>query len=248
MKLTRVPPPVHSIRLNGINVHYTVRRSARAKHMRITVSPHDGLVVTFPARIRQYINPDDFIREKQDWVLRHLARVGLEGPPRPLQDGAPLFYRGSQLELSIIRDGVKAPRFSARDGNVRAVLPRDFDGDLRTELRAWYRRRASEVIRREVEIQAERIGVRYRGIAVRDQKTKWGSCSRRGTLSFNWRLILFPPAVLRYVVVHELCHLRHFNHSPAFWSLVERHVPEYRKHVEWLRENGPRLEGALRNR
>ena len=89
--------------------------------------------------------------------------------------------------------------------------------------------------------QAERIGVEYQRIRIGGQRTLWGSCSRRGTLSFNWRLVLAPVAVLDYVVVHELCHLRVPNHSRQFWALVERHRPRWREQREWLRDYGPEL-------
>lgn len=84
-------------------------------------------------------------------------------------------------------------------------------------------------------------GGTYSHITVRDQKTRWGSCSAKGTLSFNWRLMLAPPAVLDYVVVHELCHLTHMNHSAAFWQAVESVYPDYRSARKWLKEHGNEL-------
>ena len=84
-------------------------------------------------------------------------------------------------------------------------------------------------------------GGTYNRITIRDQKTRWGSCSARGTLSFNWRLMLAPPAVLDYVVVHELCHLTHMDHSPAFWQAVEAVCPDYRTHRKWLKDHGHEL-------
>ena len=89
--------------------------------------------------------------------------------------------------------------------------------------------------------EAERIGVAYRRIRIGGQRTLWGSCSPRGTLSFNWRLVLAPLEVLDYVVVHELCHLRVPNHSRAFWALVEGHRPRWRQQRDWLRDHGPEL-------
>jgi predicted metal-dependent hydrolase len=89
--------------------------------------------------------------------------------------------------------------------------------------------------------EAERLGVTYRRIRIGDQRTLWGSCSSRGTLSFNWRLVLAPFEVLDYVVVHELCHLRVPNHSHHFWALIERHRPGWREQRDWLRKHGPEL-------
>ena len=84
-------------------------------------------------------------------------------------------------------------------------------------------------------------GGTYNRITIRDQKTRWGSCSAKGTLSFNWRLMLAPPAILDYVVVHELCHLTHMNHSAAFWQAVESVYPDYRNARKWLKEHGQEL-------
>jgi predicted metal-dependent hydrolase len=100
---------------------------------------------------------------------------------------------------------------------------------------------ARELVTALADEEAERIGVSYQRIRIRGQRTLWGSCSARGTLSFNWRLVLAPPEVLDYVVVHELCHLRVPDHSTRFWALVERHRPHWRHQRDWLRRHGPEL-------
>jgi len=122
---------------------------------------------------------------------------------------------------------------------VRQVPQLDLDPTLVFEDEA--RRAARELVRMIADEEAPVLGVEYARIQVRDQRTRWGSCSTRGTLSFNWRLVLAPFAVLDYVVVHELCHLREPNHSRRFWSLVESRRPDWREHRTWLREHGPEL-------
>lgn len=108
-------------------------------------------------------------------------------------------------------------------------------------LEAPYRQAAKEYITKRADYFADQLGVSYCTITIRDQKTRWGSCSSKGNLSFNWRLILAPPKVLDYVVVHELCHRREMNHSPRFWALVQSMMPDYKQHRKWLKENGDRL-------
>jgi predicted metal-dependent hydrolase len=116
----------------------------------------------------------------------------------------------------------------------------------RVQLRvAEGRRLARSRVTEVAQWEAARLGVAYRGIAIRDQRTRWGSCSTRGTLSFNWRLVLAPPAVLGYVVVHELCHLREPNHSPRFWALLEAARPGYRPEKAWLRRHGWELQAFV---
>ena len=103
------------------------------------------------------------------------------------------------------------------------------------------RRAARELVTMIAEDEAEELEVSYGRIAIRDQRTRWGSCSPKGTLSFNWRLALAPLEVLDYVVVHELCHLRESNHSPRFWRLVTERRPGWREQRAWLREHGAEL-------
>ncbi|MGZ4390063.1 MAG: M48 family metallopeptidase [Gaiellaceae bacterium] len=103
------------------------------------------------------------------------------------------------------------------------------------------RRRAREAATELAEREASRLGVSFRRIRIADQRSRWGSCSSRGTLSFNWRLVLAPAEVLDYVVVHELCHLREPNHSRRFCTLVEAARPGWRAQREWLRDHGPEL-------
>ena len=108
-------------------------------------------------------------------------------------------------------------------------------------LEAIYRKAAREYFPKRVSHYARMLGVTYGKISIRDQKTRWGSCSSEGNLSFNWRLILAPPDVLDYVVIHELCHRKEMNHSKEFWALVESLMPEYKERRKWLRENGNNL-------
>lgn len=104
-----------------------------------------------------------------------------------------------------------------------------------------YRKDAKKRLEERVTYFHRITGGHYTSITVRDQKTRWGSCSSRGTLSFNYRLIFAPPAVLDYVVVHELCHLTHMNHSKDFWNMVATVMPDYKIHKKWLREHGHEL-------
>ena len=110
--------------------------------------------------------------------------------------------------------------------------------ELTEEQKLFYRRKAREVLCHRVEHYAKLMDVTYGRIAIREQKTRWGSCSAKGNLNFNWKLILMPPGVLDYVVVHELAHRLEMNHSGKFWALVEKYMPEYRKYRGWLKENG----------
>lgn len=112
------------------------------------------------------------------------------------------------------------------------------DYEQNPALEARYRELARAVIGQRVSYFAAKMGVTYGRISIRDQKTRWGSCSGRGNLNFNWKLVLMPPEVLDYVVVHELAHRKQMNHSPLFWAEVSRVLPDYESRRRWLKEHG----------
>lgn len=129
--------------------------------------------------------------------------------------------------------------------NLEKIQKRDAQKEnvqkLSTLERQHLQNKACVVIPRRVAYYAEKLGVSYGKITLRQQKTRWGSCAANGNLNFNWLLILAPPEVLDYVVVHELCHRREMNHSQAFWKEVEKILPDYRERQKWLKDNGWRL-------
>jgi predicted metal-dependent hydrolase len=109
----------------------------------------------------------------------------------------------------------------------------------------WYRDEARRIINLRVREFAAILGVIYSRLTIRDGRSRWGSCSSLGGLNFSWRLILAPPEILDYVVIHELAHLRELNHSPRFWAIVAAHCPAYRTHQRWLKEHGAALQRLL---
>ena len=112
---------------------------------------------------------------------------------------------------------------------------------IRNVLESLYRRKAREFVEEHVDRYGDSMGVDPSGIRIANQRTKWGSCSSNGTVSFNWRLMLAPPAIPEYVVIHELAHLRELNHSDRFWEIVAAHDPDWNANAEWLEEHGVTL-------
>lgn len=106
--------------------------------------------------------------------------------------------------------------------------------------------KALQHIPKRVSYYAKQIGVTYRKITIRNQKTRWGSCSSKGNLNFNCLLMLTPPEVIDYVIVHELCHRKEMNYSGAFWAEVEKVIPDYKEQVKWLKENGGKIIGRMK--
>jgi hypothetical protein len=201
-----------------------VRRSARARHARLTVTREGEAVVVLPVRVAERAAAL-LVERHGEWLRRQQGRIRAERhrlADRPsLAEGRVVDVRG-------------APRvLRARDEDERRRLERS----LREEARG--------VIAARVAALAPALGVEPRRVTIRDQRSRWGSASRSGVLSFSWRLLLAPTQVLDYVVIHELAHLRYAGHGPRFWSLVQRHAPDAAAARRWLREHHGELRAAL---
>ncbi|MCR5543166.1 MAG: M48 family metallopeptidase [Eubacterium sp.] len=150
-------------------------------------------------------------------------------------------YRVSKKEIQELldknKDWIDSKLEEARESEREAESVRTLSDLELSELAE----RARDVFKKKVEYYAPLVGVTWNGITIRNQKTRWGSCSSKGNLNFNVALMRAPIEVLDYVVVHELCHRLEMNHSKKFWHEVERVMPEYRKYERWLKDNGKKL-------
>jgi predicted metal-dependent hydrolase len=228
--------------INGRAIIYTLRRSFRARRVRLEISERNGLVIIVP---RSY--PADklpgLIKSKERWISKHLQRLSQLEPlpaPRKLKTGDTIPYLGRDCEL-IMQKNHSGEAVVLR-GNKLAVIPDLFDnGMLEASLEQWYRSEAARLISDIANRMVSQIGIDYKRIVIRGQKTRWGSCSRRKNLSFNWKLIMAPQPVVEYVVIHELLHLKEMNHSKKFWQLVAQNCPDWREHKKWLKDHEPEI-------
>lgn len=209
-------------------VQYAVRRSSRARRVRVAVHDDGTVEVVLPPRAR----PDragEAVRELQPWIDRRLAEVQ-RSRERVAARGDTVPLLGATLTLHEEPGRTRAHR---RDDVL--LVPA---GDWRPAAERWYRRQARDELAPRVTAACHRLGVAHSSITVRGQRTRWGSCSARGALSFNWRLLLAPERVLAAVVWHECCHLVHLDHSPRFWALLAEHEPDWDEAHRWLRVHG----------
>ena len=232
---------------------YTLRRSARARNVRLNIRPDGELVVTLPVRAPERWAVE-LLAARHDWVVRHQERLRAEADrlaARPaLGEGRriPLGGVPHRIEVAPLppdRRRTRVVHDDAEEPSLRLELAR---GEIRSAaqiLGPWLRAEARDAVERRVAVRARDLGAEPDGLAIRDQRSRWGSASRRGTVSFNWRLILAPPAILDYVVVHELAHLVQFGHGRRFWSLVREVVPDADAARRWLRAHEPDLRSAL---
>lgn len=213
-------------------IAYTVRRSDRARRVRITVDPARGVEVVLPRRAPERAAAAAVL-ELRPWVERRLAE--LRAAEQAIGErGGRVPYLGRLLAV--------VPQEGRRRVHRRGETLLVPGGPLQQEaLERWFRREAREVIAPRLDQASAAVGRPYTRLTIRGQRTRWASCSRGGAMSFNWRLLLAPERVLDYVVWHEVCHLKVMDHSPAFWSMVERFWPDYRRDATWLRRHGATL-------
>lgn len=215
-----------------------MRESSRARRIRVVVGPRRPLEIVVPPGVRDG-ELDALLESRRGWIADALAqaRMAAARPPRlGLEQSGLVWLAGEPLPVAR-RNG----RRSVAAVEAGRLLVRGPEAAAPAAIERWYRREARRRIVPLVERGAARLGLEVGSVAIGDAKTRWGSCSSRGRLSFSWRLLLVPPEVLEYVVVHELLHLREPNHSEAFWRLVEAARPGWQEQARWLREHGHEL-------
>jgi predicted metal-dependent hydrolase len=212
-------------------ISYRVRRLARARRVKVRVDPQHGVEVLLPARAPLRAAAAA-VAELTPWIERQLAELA-RVRERLAQAGT----------LPLLDERLRAvPEPGRRRAHRRGGVLLVPTGDAALPaIERWYRRAARVEITRRLDAASAAIGAPYTSLTIRNQRTRWASCAHGGAMSFNWRLLLAPGSVLDYVVWHEVCHLRLADHSPAFWSLLEAHCPDWRREAAWLRENGPAL-------
>jgi predicted metal-dependent hydrolase len=247
-------------RLGGTVVSYVLRRTPRARGIRLTIDGRRGLVVSLPPATRRgwahaEERVDGFLREREAWIVRHLARLDREhaevAARGSASDGGSIHYRGELHRIRVLLEPTSirrstVERAGADDGDELVVRrPRRDRRPVEQILEGWLRDRAAEAIARAVDVHAPALRVVPAEVVLRDPRSRWGSASRKGRLMFSWRLVLAPPAALETVVVHELAHLRAFGHGPGFWRLVAGRRPDHLAQRAWLRKHSHALHAAL---
>jgi len=224
-------------------VPYTMRRSDRARRVRIQVSA-DGVEVVVPRRA-SLSDVEPFVESKRAWIERTQLRMRAAAAERPrpeLVDGGEVPYLGERLRIRLRVEPRRACSHVARRGDELSVAVGEAgDEAVRNALERWYRAEARREVAWRLDAAVARVGQSYSGLQIRAQRTRWASCSSKGAMSFNWRLLLAPPEILDYVVEHEVAHLDVHDHSKRFWTLLAERCPSYREHEAWLRRNGATL-------
>jgi predicted metal-dependent hydrolase len=213
------------------DIEYTVRRSSRARRVRVNVRAHTEVEVVLPSRAPERAAAAA-VRELAPWIERRLSE-GRRALAHVASRSGTVPYLGVPLLLV-----PEAGRTRAHRRDHKLLVP---EGDYRPAVERLYRRLARREVATRLDGAIAQIGASYNGLSIRAQSTRWASCSATAAMSFNWRLLLAPEPVLDYVVWHEVCHLEVRDHSPRFWALVESRCPGWREQRDWLRRYGATL-------
>ena len=233
------------------------RVSAKARNVRIEIrSPREVQLI-----IPRYVSKTAaraFLQERESWVQQKIAELKQRLGDAPLDshklnwDGRDrLPVRGVEMPIGVESASLRSISVRLEPQAITLFCPSAQRGEfakLEQALRKMLQHQARLDAERLLQEEAVRLGLRYGELRIADQKSLWGSCAVGGNISLSWRLVMAPPVVFRYVVIHELCHIRHHDHSDNFWALVAQQMPEFETHRRWLKENGQRLHLYLAHR
>lgn len=235
------------------SIDFTIRRSNRRATVSIAVEPNGKVVVTAPADTT-VARLEGLVRKKALWILERRRQRDQLGPlpaAREFVSGETFRYLGRQYRLKVEStsdlDSSDVGPVRLLGGYLHIPVPRrvstaDQSARARGALVAWYRAKAADYLPDKLAVWAPRVGVPVPRLLVTEPPKRWGSASRTGVVRVNWRAIQAPPALIDYIVAHELVHLRHDDHSRAFWQALGRIMPDYEARKDKLRGLGPELE------
>ena len=230
--------PVQLLKVDGIPAPVEIRRHPTARRLTLRVSHTSRAVVLTMPRHTDFREADRFLAKSLDWVRQRLAGVP---DAVPFGAGEMLPVRGKLHQIEFAGRAPGRPVVEVGEaclGRPARLIVSGAPEHAPRRLRDWLHAEARRGLEDRVAYHSGRLGLKARRVTVRDQKSRWGSCSSDGQLSFSWRLILAPPLVLDYVSAHEVAHLAEMNHGPRFWRLVQETMPRLEEAKLWLRTKG----------
>ena len=220
---------------------YELIRTSR-RTMAIHIDPQKGVIVRAPKRTKES-EIRRLLEKKIQWINKHLAltrQKASEIPRHNFMAGDIFLFRGEEYSL-VFETAKKNSVDIAGHYTIVSLKPETSQEKVPDILKKWYIARAREIFNERVTVYSPDIGAKPVRIAVRGQSKRWGSCSAKGNINLNWKLVMAPPSILDYVVAHELCHLKHPNHQSEFWKLLGTIMPDYASRRYWLKQNGHKL-------
>lgn len=205
---------------------------SKRKSIAIVILPNGAVEVRAPKYVPQFVI-NTFIRSKKDWIEEKRNHIRSQTPKiRKFTNGEKIVFLGKEYSLELgnyIHIEIKEDKL---------LFPLALSLRGKESLEKWYIQQAKIIIKNQVDYYAEKMNTSYNAITLSDTRSKWGSCTHDNRLQFNWRLIMSPLLIVRYVVIHELAHTTEKNHSASFWTKVRSVNPSYKQQVKWLKNNG----------
>jgi predicted metal-dependent hydrolase len=221
--------------VNTDELPLTIKRLRSSKSLKLRVYEDGRVVVTAPRFVLQG-QVDRFIAEHIEWIHEKRSSV-LKLQSSLIDNRSTLFFRGQEMPFRLSISTTKKASVEIIDQTILVTAPNEDHVTVRSLLEKWYRKQAEKYFKERLPLLSDLVNKDVRNITIRSQRTRWGSCSSRTTISLNWRLVMAPDSVSDYVIYHELAHLTHMNHSKKFWQLVEDYCPNYKDAEKWLREH-----------
>ena len=217
-----------------IAVQIDLRRSRRAKHISLHADLY-GIRVVAPV-LQSVESINQFVNSKRQWISKtydYYSRLKKKIGETEFQKDTLLFF-GKRYKIKITKD--KQQEYAVVSDNLHQITFHVKDKrSYKRYLRSWYREQTRRILDKRLPLMSSNLSLAYNKVSIRNLKSRWGSCSKTGNLSFNLLLSMLPVAVIDYIIVHELMHLVEFNHSKRFWNLVGSADPRYSEHRKWLR-------------
>lgn len=243
--------PMNTITLASYPLTYQVIYQKNRKTIQVKILTSTHLQITAPNKFPQ-ASIEKILYEKSNWIVKqilHLSNALANPLNKSITPGATVLYLGVPHTLIFTNSNGARLSIHLEDHEIILTVPLRNTAQVtslaESLLRQWYLSNANNLLSAKTSFWAAKINVQPQHITIKDQKTRWGSCSSKGNLNYNWRIIMAPSEVIDYLVIHELCHLRVPNHSALFWQEVAKFSPQFKSHRTWLQTNSTLLMGIL---
>lgn len=230
-------------------IEYTIQYKPLKHDCTIAIDWSTGVSIVAPEGVSQE-RVDDVLRRKAPWILRRLAEFREIKAPSTRHlflSGEKFPYLGRNYRLKVQAGDVREVSLAFKNGRFFALVPHESSSiwreeRLRSAFHNWYIAHGHDKLQRRVQLFGNRLGVHPAKVVVKNQQARWGSCTKSGTVNFNWHILMAPLRIVDYVVVHELSHMLYSDHSAEFWTTMQSVIPDYDERKEWLRVHGPTLQ------
>lgn len=226
--------------INENDITINIVRTRRKNSMSLTIKKGEVRVLV-PQRIAFSII-EAFVKDKTDWISQNLQYRAHEEKPEPHRyvEGERFFYLGVERTLKLVTGSRKAILLDDDSITICSSKPLTTNS-IKNRLKKWYQSQAQLYLAKRTKTFAALLVVKPRLINTRTYRARWGCCSNKKEITYNWQIVMAPERIIDYVIIHELCHIKQHNHSPAFWALVEQMMPDYKEHKKWLDNNGEHI-------